>query len=122
MADQSEKVLVGRTELAEAKRLSSLLKLRGVAIEMASPAEADCTTKSCSTQVDLFVSPNDVEKFKELLTQERHKILSGLDVDAGRIDQVYDSEKASAQCPACGTEFSTSLTECPDCGLGFAVG
>jgi uncharacterized OB-fold protein len=36
-------------------------------------------------------------------------------------DEGFDPEKATAKCPACGTEFSTTSAECPDCGLVFAV-
>ena len=34
---------------------------------------------------------------------------------------LFDSEKESAQCPACGEKFSTLKSECPGCGLGFGV-
>jgi rRNA maturation endonuclease Nob1 len=36
-----------------------------------------------------------------------------------RINQVFDPENPTAVCPACGTEFSTHLGECSDCGLAF---
>ena len=39
------------------------------------------------------------------------------DKDQSIINSVYDSSQDTAVCPACGFSFSTTNSECPDCGL-----
>jgi len=43
----------------------------------------------------------------------------GHDIDHSILNNVFDSNAQTAVCPCCGTSFSTSLKECPDCGLVF---
>lgn len=116
--EETAKILVGSIDLAEAKRLKSALEDRGIHLSLKSQLD-ECGTGKCSTKVEVYVEETEVESFKQYLAEERSKLLEGLPFDASLLDQVYDAEKESAQCPACGTQFSTSLQECPDCGLGF---
>ncbi|OFZ19301.1 MAG: hypothetical protein A2X94_04000 [Bdellovibrionales bacterium GWB1_55_8] len=119
MNDVGEWVLLGKSELADAKRLQSALEERGVRLSLVNDPAA-CTTKTCKPTVDVFARPMDLPQVREFLDQERTKLYDGLSVDAQLLEEVYDPEKETARCPACGTTFSTQATECPDCGLAFA--
>ena len=122
MDESDEWVVIGVLELAEAKRLRSVLETQQrVVVRLFSNPET-CQTGSCSAKVEVQVSADDVIKVKALLSAERSRLLEGLDVDLSLLDEVYDSEKGAAKCPACGEEFSTQLAECPECGLGFGPG
>lgn len=116
--EDSEYVQVGEAPVSEAKRLKAILEGRGVILQLASDPD-NCN--SCSPKVALYVRPGDLEKFKALLSEEHARSLGDLTPDARLADAVFDSEKDEAVCPACGMVFSTKLTECPDCGLGFGV-
>jgi len=117
--DESEYIQVGEAPLGEAKRLQTALEAQGVKLSMASDPE-NCN--SCSPKVALFVRHADLEKFQAVLRDEHSRSMGDLQHDAGLADAVFDPEKAEATCPACGQVFATSLTECPECGLGFGLG
>jgi hypothetical protein len=117
-AVQPEYVQVGEAPVAEARRLQALLERRGVALELAADPES---CGSCAPTVALYLKPADLGAFQALLSEEHALALGDLKPVAVSEDAVFDSEKAEATCPACGTVFSTRLTECPDCGLGFGA-
>jgi hypothetical protein len=122
----AEYINVGEAPIQEAKRLQAALEARGVAVRLASDPE-QCN--SCSPKVMMSIHRSYVDAFQRFLREERAQMF-GIAVDdvadgstgTLRSDAVFDPEKEDATCPACGTLFSTKLTECPDCGLGFAMG
>jgi hypothetical protein len=123
----SEHVKIGEAPIREAKRLQAALAERGVAVRLASDPE-QCN--SCSPKIMMSIHRSDLAAFQALMNEERARAfgMSAEDVAAAassgtlRSEAVFDPEKEDATCPACGTVFSTRLTECPDCGLGFALG
>jgi hypothetical protein len=119
--EDSEYVLLGAVDYAEAKRLKSALEDRGVILKIVSNPES-CGTGGCSPKLELFARQEDLPKFQEFIVEERTRALGGLDHEAGLADEVFDSEKESARWPACGTSFATTQSECPDCGLCFVAG
>lgn len=118
-----EKVLLGILDLTEAKRLRGELESKGVELELVSNPET-CADGKCGpgggTKVEIYARDEDVKTFQQFISGERSRMLEGLGVRPELLEQVYDTEKGTAVCPACGTEFSTQAAECPDCGLGFA--
>jgi hypothetical protein len=119
--ETEEMILVGVVEVQEAKRLKSVLAERKVTVELAFNPETCKGSGGCAATVEVYVPADAVEAFKTFVEEEHARIAAHPDALAGSRDHVFDAEKSTAQCPACGTEFSTSLTECPDCGLGFGV-
>jgi ribosomal protein S27E len=115
-----ETVLLGVIELQEAKRLRAAMLERGVELELRNNPET-CSTGGCAPSVEVRARLGDVERFRELVESERSRSLDGLEIDASRLESVFDTSAAEAQCPACGTRFSTLNRECPDCGLVFVV-
>lgn len=118
-SEETGKVLLGIIELAEAKRVRSVLVERGVNLELVSNPET-CSSGNCAKTVEVFVSREQLPIVTEFYQAEKERYAAGLDFDAALFNEVYDPEKESARCPACGTEFSTRHKECPDCGLVFA--
>ena len=112
------KVLLGVIDLVEAKRLRNVLAERGVVLELISNP-ATCSSGKCGTSVEVYVDAEQVAQFRAFIAAERAIVLEGLGARPELHDEVFDSEKENAICPACGTEFSTRSVECPDCGLGF---
>ena len=67
--------------------------------------------------MELWACPEDIPAIQELMREEEARNRQGLNYDPEQAAQVFDPSKDTAVCPACGTEFATSSTECPDCGL-----
>jgi hypothetical protein len=113
-------VLIGVVDQKEASRLRGHLDDQGVEVFLRTDP-ADCSSGSCSTKIEIHVMERDIEKVREFLQQERAKSFEGLEINPQWLEHVYDTSQESANCPACGTNFSTQLKECPDCGLVFHV-
>lgn len=111
-------MLLGTAELNEAKRIRALLEERGIRLELVSHPDS-CGSKSCKPTVEVFVNESDLPAVQEFFREEKQREMAGLDFDPALLGEVFDPEKETARCPACGTTFSTKLSECPDCGLGF---
>ena len=114
-----EKILVGIMGLIDAKRLKEKLAEIGIQIELGHNKET--CTKGCQVTVEVWADPAHLAKIQEVVKEERSKLLDDLDFDPDQSNQVFDPTKETAICPACGTEFSTKLKECPECGLVFEV-
>ncbi len=111
------KQLLGIMDLNEAKRIKEILAERGVAIELGHNKQT--CTRGCRVTVEVWGELEDLPKIQELLREEQAKLLEDLDFDPEQSAEVFDANKETAVCPACGTRFSTDLKECPDCGLVF---
>jgi len=119
MSDE-EKILLGVVDLQEGKRLKSALATRNIFLDLVSNPET-CSSGKCGSSVELYIDRNHVAVFNEFLAKEKAQLLAGHQLRPGFESEVFDAEKETATCPACGTAFSTKLSECPDCGLGFSV-
>lgn len=115
-----DQVLLGVLEFKEAKRLRSLLAEQGISLLLVSNPQ-NCGGGSCSTSLEVFAMPEDLSKIQTFFESERSKLWEGLNIDPALLNEVFDSEKEIARCPACGFTFSTQFVECPDCGLGFQI-
>ncbi len=115
----NDKILVGVIEINEAKRLKDKLLEEGVQIDLVHNNET--CAKGCQTRIEFWANSKDINKVQEVLNQEVKKMIEkeGNNINHEQISSVFDSEAKTANCPACGTEFSTTLKECPDCGLVF---
>ena len=117
--NENDLIHLGTSEYNEAKRLQALLAERWVALSLLRNPE-NCAKGSCKITVEVYTSQGDLEKVREFFHEQKNRAFEGLAVDEKLLEEVYDPEKGTARCPACGTEFSTQLQECPDCGLVFA--
>ena len=110
-------IALGTLGLNEAKDLRGKCEKQGIELVL-NHNEASCT-RGCAVTVEVLINPQDIEVFSKIQGEEYAKMLEGMDVNLEQINSVYDENSAEATCPACGTIFSTSQTECPDCGLNF---
>lgn len=118
MADET--ILLGVIELTEANRLKDLLGEKGVTLDLAYHPDS-CGTGGCRPAVEVWVKKEDMSVLEEVMSEEQKKLFSDLTFDPQLVGQVFDPTQEQAICPACGTPFSTSLRECPECGLVFAL-
>ena len=101
--------------LDEAKDLKRECELEGV--ELVLNHNDQTCTRGCSVTVEVHAMEKDLPIIQTVYGKKYEKLLEGHDVNLEQINEVFDPSKADAVCPACGTKFSTSLSECPDCGL-----
>ena len=109
---------LGIAEFSEAKRLHAALKERGIPITLMSNPD-HCSTKTCRPGLEMFVAEEHLPSVVEFLKQEKARDIGDLEINPELLNEVFDTEKETARCPACGETFSTKLFECPGCGLGF---
>ncbi|MCX6123911.1 MAG: hypothetical protein NTV34_04070 [Proteobacteria bacterium] len=107
MNQSSEMLLIGSVAIVEAEGIKSELANMGIGIEIAVNPKA-CAGGACSTKAELWANTEDFASIQRFFTDRHAKLLEGHALDP-------------AICPACACQFKTSLGECPDCGLVFAV-
>ena len=110
--------LFGVMSVADADRLQGQLRKFGARMEKLFN-QATCSSGGCGSSVEVWIYKEDVEQVKQAIVAQQQKNLSGLNFNPDLLTEVYDSSKETATCPACGTNFSTKLSECPECGLCF---
>ena len=118
--DTSDLKYLGILSLDEAKRVRAALSEQHVEITLHNNPET-CAAKNCAPRVEVYYREVDLGRITEFFAKEKARLFDGLEVDEKAIGQVFDTEKETAICPACTTEFSTRLGECPDCGLVFTA-
>ena len=110
-------IRLGTMPLEEAKTLQRVLATRGVGAEL--DHNGHTCTRGCTVTVEVLVPEPALPIVQDTLREQYQKLAQGLNVDWGRLNEVFDPSQAEAVCPACGTRFSTAQKECPDCGLNF---
>lgn len=101
--------------LEEAKKLQDQLFSKGVEVKL-EHNEQTCT-RGCAVTVEFHAKLSDIDVIRDVFTENQKNLLQGHNVDWEALNAVYDPNKSHALCPACSTEFDTSLKECPECGL-----
>jgi len=112
-----ELVNLGVLSYHEAKDVQEQLKRDNIELIL-NHNETTCK-RGCTVTVELHAYEKDIPKVLEVLQKGYQKIYEGLDIDQNLLNQTFDPSQSEATCPACGHKFSTSLNECPDCGLCF---
>lgn len=113
-----DKKLLGVIGARDAEILESKLAKHGIQIATIYN-HSSCKT-GCSPSKEIWAHPEDIATIQKIIHDDHLKTLEEMGADLNQLNQVFDPQNASAICPACGTEFSTRMTECPDCGLAFA--
>lgn len=101
--------------LNDAKDLKRDCEKRGVEIVL-NHNDQTCN-RGCSVTVEVHAAQDDLPIIQEIYSEKYSKLLQGHDVDIDVINSVFDPGQDMATCPACGFNFSTTNSECPDCGL-----
>ena len=118
--NSDQKVLLGTAPIVNANRYRDLLAKQEIEITLAYN-ETTCKT-GCGHTIEIWAHPDDVQAVVETIKIDSSKNYQGLEFDSALVNQVIDTSKEEAQCPACGSMFSSTAVECPDCGLGFGGG
>jgi len=113
------KVMLGTMPMREGEILRDRLAGVGVTVALA-VNHASCTT-GCAPSYEVWVHPEDMPEVRSFMLADRAAKLADLGVDPAALDAVFDPSQAEATCPACGTVFPTTSSECPECGLGFGA-
>lgn len=114
-SNEMDLVKVGVMGLHEAKTFKQELEKLGVELVL-NHNEQTCT-RGCSITVEILAKESDLSQIQKMYQEKYEKLLEGLDVNVDQMNSVFDTSQSEAICPACGHNFSTSNTECPDCGL-----
>ncbi len=102
------------------KQLQTYLLQQGIPSLAVKEGLENCNTGCRGAELVLQVRTSDLREVVAALEQE-HRQSTGLsDHDTSLAGAVYNVHEKEATCPACGYQFPTSLTSCPDCGLCFA--
>lgn len=112
-----EKIMIGMIGARDAEILESRLAKHG--IEVATIFNHTTCKTGCSPSKEIWAHSEDVGAIQQILHQEHIKMLEEMGANPDQINQVFDPTNPLAICPACGTEFATSMQQCPDCGLAF---
>lgn len=103
--------------LNDAKQLQDQLHKDGINVVL-NHNKQTCT-RGCTITVEILGHEKDIPTIASIYQSSFQKLAEGHEVNWDVANAVFDPSQATALCPACGTEFSTSLTECPDCGLNL---
>jgi ribosomal protein S27E len=116
---EDAKVLIGKASAQQSQHLENVLSQHG--IEVVTIHNKMTCQSGCSTELEIWANPNDLAQISQILNDRHSEELRDLNYDPKLLHAVYDDTKTHATCPACGHEFETCNTECPDCGLVFAA-
>jgi hypothetical protein len=101
--------------LVDAKTFQDDLSKDGVEIIL-NHNEQTCT-RGCAVTVEVLGYEKDLELISNKYKENYEQMTQGHDVNWEIANAVFDPNSAEATCPACGFNFSTDKSECPDCGL-----
>jgi hypothetical protein len=76
-------------------------------------ADTGCKKGCCGHPYRLLVSSKDVEKANERIEEHHMKIHPEIQASHELISQ--------GKCPACGSQVSSDVVKCPDCGLTLLI-
>lgn len=101
--------------LNDAKNLQD--DLQKVGVELVLNHNEQTCTRGCTITVEVLGYEKDLPQIIEVYESNYKKLAEGHDVNWEVANAVFDPNKSTAICPACGHEFATTHTECPECGL-----
>lgn len=110
-------LFLGVMDIHEAKNHQLKLREKGVSVEFRTNGHT-CTT-GCKVTVEVWGHQTDEEKLAQYFKDDYLKHVKGHVPDFENLSQVFDPNLSQVICQACGTAFSPSMNECPDCGLCY---
>lgn len=108
---------IGVMDINEARTHQERLRSSGIIVEFKTNGHT-CTT-GCKVTVEVWGKEEDSEKISAYLKNDYLKHIRGHLPDFETLAEVFDPNKEAVICQACGTKFTPSLNECPDCGLYY---
>lgn len=112
-----EELFLGVMDLQEAKNHQYKLKSEGILIELKTNDQT-CRT-GCKVTVEVWGQEKDKEALMKHFKNDFLKHVMGHEPNLEHLSAVFDPTLSEVVCQACGTKFSPSASECPDCGLVY---
>lgn len=119
LTPEDEVVTIHKGALPELRDLEEKLTRENIGVLIMSDQPAGCNKGCCPSDFYLQVRKEDARDAFAILGEEFQRSTSLHDHDLAHVDQVFNRDASHAICPACGFEFETKATICPDCGLCF---
>jgi hypothetical protein len=113
-----EEVFLGVMDLQEAKNHQYRLKQNGIELALKRNPET-CSTGGCKVTVEVWGRESDKEALVKHFQTDYLKHVQGHTPNFEYLSAVFDPTAAEVICQACGTKFSPTAQECPDCGLVY---
>jgi hypothetical protein len=118
IAGGEEMVPIHKGQLIELKAIERELKAENIGALITGEGSS-CKKSCCPSTFYLQVRRLDAQDAFAIVQAHIDRTTALNDHDLSHCDAVFNPEAAQAVCPACGFEFHTSTTTCPDCGLCF---
>ncbi len=119
LSPDDDLVPIHRAPLADIRQFEELLAHEGIATLIAGD-DKNCGKGCCPSTFYLQVRREDAQDAVTILEREYNRA-TGLDHhDTTHMNGIFNADAGQALCPACGHEFPTTTTTCPECGLCFA--
>ncbi len=113
-----EELFLGVMDLQEAKNHQAKLKGRGINLTFRTNPQT-CGSGGCKVSVEVWGLEVDRPLLEDHFRQDYLKHVQGHLPNGQHLSQVFDPSLPQVICQACGTEFSPTASECPDCGLCY---
>ena len=111
-------VFLGVMDFQDAKNHQQKLKTEGVELTLKSNPKT-CSTGGCKVTVEVWAQETDAEKIQRHFQTDYMKHVKGHEPNFVHLTSVFDTSAEEVTCQACGTRFSPTANECPDCGLCY---
>ncbi|MBA2405006.1 MAG: hypothetical protein H0V66_09565 [Bdellovibrionales bacterium] len=112
-----EQIFVGVMELQEAK--NHQLKLQALGVGLTLKVNSKTCTTGCKVTVEVWGEELDAEAIQKHFKADYSKHVKGHEPNLEHLSQVFDPTASEVICQACGSKFSPTQNECPDCGLMY---
>ena len=111
-------VTIHRAPLSEVRELEELLAKECIAVLITGDENA-CGKGCCPTAFYLNVRREDALDAIKIIEEQFERTTGIRGHDRSTAEAVFNPSAMLVQCPACGSTFNPSTTECPECGLCF---
>lgn len=120
ISPDDELVSIQKGPVVQMQTMQAVLKRAGIP-SLAAAESGSCGSGSCGgPNLLIQIRRSDLEAAQAVLVREHLRATGLQEHDLVPAEAVFDAAAESALCPACGCQFSTAQTACPDCGLCFA--
>lgn len=110
-------LFLGVMDLQEAK--THQIRLRDQNAQLILKTNPSTCTSGCKVTVEVWADLAYKSILESYFKQNYLNNLKGHMPDLQTLNEVFDQSKENVICQACGTQFSSKLNTCPDCGLVY---
>lgn len=97
------------------------IKLKEMGIKLRLKTNPQTCTRGCKVTVEVWGEEKDKEYLGRYFSDDLLRSLDAEKINFEALNAVYDPSLGEVVCQACGFQFSSTLSECPDCGLCYSL-